>query len=76
MAPGLSSKQITHFVLLVEKKLGRLRQRNKIIAEKRIVDILFEIEINKFEGGFHQIVQTNQLPAFQINQLPHKPALV
>ena len=76
MAPGLSGKQITHFVLLVEKKLGSLRQRNKIIAEKRIMDILFEIEIDEFEGGFHQIAQTNQLPAIQINQLPHKPALV
>ena len=46
-----------------------------MIAEKRIMDILFEIEINEFEGGLHQVVQTNQLPAIQINQLPNQPAL-
>ena len=26
---------------------------------------MFEIEINEFEGGLHQVVQTNQLPAIQ-----------
>ena len=62
-APGLSAKQPTHFTLLVEEKLGRLSQRNRMIAEKRIMDILFKIEINEFEGGLHQVVQTNQLPA-------------
>ena len=49
MAPGSSAKQSTHFALLVDKKLGRLSQRNRVIAEKRIMDILFEIEINEFE---------------------------
>ena len=75
MAPGSSEEQPTHFALLVEEKLGRLSQRNRMIAEKRIMDILFEIEINEFEGGLHQVVQTNQLPAIQINQLPNQPAL-
>ena len=43
-----------------------------MIAEKRIMDILFEIEINEFEGGFHQVAKTNQSPAIQ---LPNQPAL-
>ena len=42
-----------------------------MIAEKRIMNTLFEIEINEFEGGPHQVVKTNQLPAIQINQLPN-----
>ena len=75
MAPGSSAKEPTHFALLVEEKLGRLSQKNRMIAEKRIMDILFEIEINEFEGGFHQVVKTNQSPAIQINQLPNQPAL-
>ena len=61
MSPGSSAKQTTHFAHLVEEKLGRLSQRNIMIAEKRIMDILFEIEINEFEGGLHQFVQTNYL---------------
>ena len=68
MAPGLSAKQPTHFALLVEEKLVKLSQRNRMIAEKRIMDILLEIEINEFEGGLHQVVQTNQLPAILTNQ--------
>ena len=44
-----------------------------MIAEKRIVDILFNIEINGFEGGFHQIVQTNQSPTIQTYKLPNQP---
>ena len=75
MAPGSSGKQTTHFVLLVEKKLGRISQRNRMIAERRIMDTLFEIEISEFEGGLHQIVQTNQLLAIQINQLQTPPSL-
>ena len=75
MAPGSSDKQPTHFALLVEEKLGRLSQRNRMIAEKKIMDILFEIEINEVEGGLHQVVQTNQLPAIQINELPNQLAL-
>ena len=75
MASGLSAKQPTHFALLVEEKLVRLSQRNIMIAEKRIMDILLEVEINEFEGGLHRVVQTNQLPAIQINQLPNQPAL-
>ena len=75
MAPGSSVKQPTHFPLLVGKKLGRLSQRNRMITEKRIMNILFEIEINEFEGGLHQAVQTNQLPTIQINQLPNQPPL-
>ena len=74
----LSAKQPIHFPLLGElgrKILGRLSQKNRMIAEKRIMNILFEIEINKFEGGLHQIVQTNRLPAIQINELPSQPAL-
>ena len=43
-----------------------------MIAEKRIMDMLFEIDITEFEGGLHQVVQTNQLPAIQINQLPNQ----
>ena len=74
MAPGLSSKQPTHFAILVEKKLGRLSHKNGMIAVNRIMDIFFEIEINEFEGGLHQVVQTNQLPAIQIKQLPNQPA--
>ena len=46
-----------------------------MIAEKRIMDILLEIEINKFEGGLHEVVQTNQLLAIQINQFPNQLAL-
>ena len=46
-----------------------------MIAEERIMDILFEIKISEFEGGLHQVVQTNELPAIQINQLPNQPAL-
>ena len=46
-----------------------------MIAEKRIMDILFEIKINEFEGGLHQVVQTYELPTIQINQLPNEPAL-
>ena len=46
-----------------------------MIAEKRIMDILLEIEINKFEGGLHEVVQTNQLLAMQINQFPNQLAL-
>ena len=75
IAPGSPAKQATHFALLVVEKLGRLSQRNRMIAEKRIMDILFEVEINEFEGGLHRVVQTNQLPAIQINQLPNQPAL-
>ena len=60
MKPSSSAKQSTHLALLVEEKLGRLSQRNRMIAEKRIIDILFEIEINEFEGGLHQDLQTNQ----------------
>ena len=75
MAPGSSAKQPTHFALLVEEKPGRLSQRNRMIAENRIMDILFEFDINEFEGGLHQVVETNQLPAIQINQLPNQPAL-
>ena len=54
-----SAKQPTHFALLVKQKLGRLSQRNRITVEKRIIDIFFKIEINEFEGGLHQVVQTN-----------------
>ena len=75
MTPGSSAKQSTHFALLVDKKLGRLSQRNRVIAEKRIMDILFEIEIDEFERGLYEVVQTNQLPAIQINQLPNQPEL-
>ena len=46
-----------------------------MIAEKKIMNILFEIKINEFEGGLHQVVQTNQLPTIQINQLPNQPPL-
>ena len=46
-----------------------------MISEKRIMGILFEIEINKFEGGLRQVGQTNQLPTIQINHLPNQPAL-
>ena len=73
MAPSSSAKQPTHFALLAEEKLGRLSQRNRMIAEN-IMDIFFEIEINEFEGGLHQVVLTNQLTAIQINQLPDQPA--
>ena len=31
------------------------------------MDTLLEIEINEFEGGLHQVLQTNQLPTIQIN---------
>ena len=75
MAPRSSAKQPTHFVLLVEEKLGRLSQRNRMISEKSIMNIFFEIEVNEFEGGLHQVVQTNQLPTIPINQLPNQPAL-
>ena len=75
MAPDSSAKQPTNFILLVEEKLGRLSQRNRVIAERRIMDILFEIEINEFERGLYEVVQTNQLPAIQINQLPNQPEL-
>ena len=75
MAPGSSAKQPTHFAILVEAKLGRLSQRNRMIAEKRIMIILFEIEINEFKEGLHQVGQTNKLPAIQINELPNQPAL-
>ena len=75
MAPGSSPKQPIHFALLVEENMGRLSQRNRMIDEKRIMDILFEIEINGFEGGLYQVVRTNQLPAIQINQLPNQPSL-
>ena len=75
MAPDSSAKQPTNFILLVEEKLGRLSQRNRVIAEKRIMDILFEIEINEFEIGLYEVVQTNQLPAIQMNQLPNQPEL-
>ena len=74
MAPGLSSKQPTHSTLLVEKKLGRLSHKNGMTAENRIMDIFFEIEINEFEGGLHQVLQTNQLPDIQIKQLRNQPA--
>ena len=75
MATDSSAKQPTNFILLVEEKLGRLSQRNRVIAKKRIMDILFEIEINEFERGLYEVVQTNQLPAIQINQLPNQPEL-
>ena len=75
MATDSSAKQPTNFILLVEEKLGRLSQRNRVIAEKRIMDILFEIEINEFERGLYEVMQTNQLPAIQINQLPNQPEL-
>ena len=61
MAPDSSAKQPTNFILLVEEKLGRLSQRNRVIAEKRIMDILFEIEINEFEIGLYEVVQTNSI---------------
>ena len=75
MAPSLSAKQPTQFALLVEEKLGRLIQRNIMIAEKRIVDILVGIKISEFKGGLHQVVQTDQLPVIHINQLSNQPAL-
>ena len=75
MAPTSSAKQPTNFALLVEEKLGRLSQWNRMITENIIIDILFEIKINEFEGRLHQVVRTNQLPATQINQLPNQPAL-
>ena len=46
-----------------------------MIAEKRIMDILFEIEINESEGRLHQVVKTNQLPTIPINQPPNQPVL-
>ena len=64
-AQGSSAKQPTHFALLEEEKLGRLSKRNRMIAEKRIMDILSDIKINEFEGGLHQVVQSNQLPAIK-----------
>ena len=75
MSPGSSAKQPTYFALRLEEKLGRFSQRNRMISEKRNMDILFEIEMNEFEGGLPQVVQSNQLPAIQINQLPNQPAL-
>ena len=63
----MTSHYLQHclFALLVKKNLGRLSQRNKMIAEKRITDILFEIKITELEGGLHQVVKTYQYPPFK-----------
>ena len=74
MTPGLPAKQPAHFALVVEEKVIRLSQRNRMSAERKMINILFEIEIDEFEGGLHQVVQTNQLPVIQISQLPNRPA--
>ena len=51
--------QASHFSLYVEEKLSGLEKRKRIIAEKRIGDILFEAEISDFE-----------LPAVYSNVIP------
>ena len=65
MRPGLSAKQPTHFGLLVEEKLVRLSQRNRLITEKRIMDLLFEREINEFERGFIKLCKLINYPLFR-----------
>ena len=53
-SPPEKSTTVPHFALLVEEKLSGVDKWNRIIAEKRIMDLLFEIEmsshINEPEG--------------------------
>ena len=67
MAHGSSVKQPNHFhfALLIEEKPGRLSQRDRMIAEKRIMDILFEIEINDLKGDFIKMCKLMNYPLFK-----------
>ena len=64
MASSSSANQNAHFALLVEGKLVKLDQRNRLIAEKRIMDILFEIKINEFEGRLIKLCKLINYPLF------------
>ena len=41
-------QNINPFAMFVLEKLEKLDQRSKLIAEKRITDILFEMEMNMY----------------------------
>ena len=42
--PPEKSAKKSHFALLIDEQLSKLTQRNRIIAEKRIKDVVFEID--------------------------------
>ena len=67
MAHGSSVKQPNHFhlALLLEEKPSRLSQRDRMIAEKGIIDILFAIEINDFKGDFIKLCKLINYPLFK-----------
>ena len=40
---------MAHFALLIKGKLSRLSKQNRMVAEKRIIDIVFEIIMSAFK---------------------------
>ena len=41
--------KMAHFALLIKGKLSRLSKQNRMVAEKRIIDIVFEIIMSAFK---------------------------
>ena len=55
LPPDEKSTKMLHFALFVEKKLSRLSIRNRMVANKRIMDAVFEIEISTFKENEREV---------------------
>ena len=69
--PALNSKEEDHFALYIGQKLNDFDPKTRAVAEKRITDIIFDLEINSFnqypqmshasQGNFSNHAYTNAM---------------
>ena len=52
--PDEKSIKMPHFALFIEGKLSRLRKRNRMVAEKRIMDVICKIEMSTLQDNEHK----------------------
>ena len=48
------STKMPHSDLFIEEKLSRLCKHNRMVAEKRMMLVVFEIEMSTFEENKHE----------------------
>ena len=53
-SPDEKSTKIPNFPLFIEEKLSSLSKRNRMVTEKRIMDVVFEIEMSTFKENEHE----------------------
>ena len=58
--PPDEKSKMSHFAFFIEKELSRLSKQNKMVLEKRIMDVALEIEMSTF------IENEDESPAFPI----------